>query len=168
MNRRLPTSLQFKTHLIGVDSLGDERPTSPGRRGHRRLQARLDQEQDRRGLSLADQRATLALLAEREGWLPVQVYEEPGRSGETLTGRPQLQRLLRDVNAGRVKRVLVFDLTRLSRSDRPRVEIVERLETAGVPIVTERGHVIDYRDPQSEMYGDISLRSPSTRTRCAR
>ena len=52
----------------------------------------------------------------REGWqvLP-DIYEDPGVSGGALD-RPGLEALLADVKAGKIDRVLVYKIDRLTRS----------------------------------------------------
>ncbi len=75
----------------------------------------LDQEFN----SLAAQREScLAYIASQKGkgWIPVaDHYDDPAYSGGTLN-RPALQRLMRDMEAGKVDTVLVYRLDRLSRS----------------------------------------------------
>lgn len=111
-------------------------------------------EQAKKGFSLQDQEATLTALARARGWSAVEVYKDAGISGETLEGRPSLKRLLRDVDAGRVARVLVVDLSRLSRADRVKVEILDRLDRAGVLIETPGG-TIDPEQPESMFAADV-------------
>ena len=71
-----------------------------------------------------------------EGWvlLPT-VYEDAGISGGTLE-RPGLQRLLDDIDAGLVDRIVVYKVDRLTRSLSDFAKLVERLEAAGAVFVS--------------------------------
>jgi len=54
-----------------------------------------------------------------EGWVPVtHHYDDGGISGGTLE-RPALQRLLADIEAGRIDVVVVYKVDRLTRSPMP-------------------------------------------------
>ena len=112
-------------------------------------------EQARSGLSLRDQRETLTALAKREG-LEVRVYEDAGRSGETMH-RPALTRLLEDVLA-RLRPVAVVGLEAtpegapvygaLGFTDRGGFARMERPGDAE-PVRAERPNVLDRPKPWS-------------------
>jgi len=71
-----------------------------------------------------------------EGWVAVaDRYDDGGFSGGTLE-RPALQRLLRDVEAGRVDCVVVYKLDRLSRSLLDFVKLIELFERHQVSFVS--------------------------------
>jgi site-specific DNA recombinase len=71
-----------------------------------------------------------------EGWLAVDtMYNDPGFSGGTLD-RPALQRLLRDIEAGKVDTVVCYKIDRLSRSLADFVRLVEVLERHGTTFVS--------------------------------
>ena len=71
-----------------------------------------------------------------EGWVPVEDgYDDPAYSGGNLD-RPALQRLLADVDAGRIDVVVVYKIDRLTRSLADFVRIVERFERKGVSFVS--------------------------------
>ena len=71
-----------------------------------------------------------------EGWVPVaDGYDDPAYSGGNLD-RPALQRLLADVDAGRIDVVVVYKIDRLTRSLADFVRIVERFERQGVSFVS--------------------------------
>jgi DNA invertase Pin-like site-specific DNA recombinase len=71
-----------------------------------------------------------------EGWkmLPAR-YDDGGISGGTLE-RPALQRLLADIDAGRVDMVVVYKIDRLTRSLADFAKLVERLESANCSFVS--------------------------------
>ncbi len=89
--------------------------------------------------SLAAQRdAAEAFIASQraEGWVLVpDHYDDPGISGATLE-RPALQRLLRDIEAGRVDVVVVYKIDRLSRSLMDFSRLIEVFDANSVTFVS--------------------------------
>ena len=71
-----------------------------------------------------------------EGWkvLP-QRYDDGGVSGGTLE-RPDMQRLLSDIDAGRIDMVVIYKIDRLTRSLADFAKLVERMEAAGCSFVS--------------------------------
>ncbi|WP_138423419.1 recombinase family protein [Maritimibacter alexandrii] len=86
----------------------------------------------------AQQEACAAYIASQrhEGWkrLPAR-YDDGGISGGTLE-RPALQRLLGEIDAGRVDMVVVYKIDRLTRSLADFAKLVDRLEAAGCSFVS--------------------------------
>lgn len=79
-----------------------------------------------------------AYIASRrsEGWIPVgDDYDDGGFSGCTLV-RPALQRLIADIEAGKVEVVVAYKLDRLSRSLFDFAELVKLLDRHGVTFVS--------------------------------
>ena len=71
-----------------------------------------------------------------EGWqaLP-QMYDDGGLSGGTLE-RPALQRLLDDIDAGKIDQIVVYKIDRLTRSLADFAKIVDRLDAAQTSFVS--------------------------------
>ena len=70
-----------------------------------------------------------------EGWTAVpNQYDDGGYSGASLE-RPALRRLLADIRAGKVHRILVYKIDRLSRSLLDFAELARLFEEHGVGIV---------------------------------
>lgn len=65
-------------------------------------------------ISIGGQRALLRVYAAEHGWTVMGEYVDDGFSGTSFR-RPGLQRLLKDVEAGRIDLVLTKDLSRLGR-----------------------------------------------------
>ena len=71
-----------------------------------------------------------------EGWVLLpEAYDDGGISGGTLK-RPALQRLLTDLDDGRVDQIVVYKIDRLSRSLADFAKIVDRLDGAGASFVS--------------------------------
>ena len=86
----------------------------------------------------AQREACAAYVASQkhEGWVLVpDAYDDGGLSGGTLE-RPALQRLLAEVKAGRVDRIVVYKIDRLTRSLSDFARIVDVLDGAGASFVS--------------------------------
>jgi DNA invertase Pin-like site-specific DNA recombinase len=71
-----------------------------------------------------------------EGWILLpELYDDGGISGATLV-RPALQRLLTELDEGRVDQIVVYKIDRLSRSLSDFAKIVDRLDGAGASFVS--------------------------------
>lgn len=73
---------------------------------------------------------------QHEGWRLLEArYDDGGVSGGTLD-RPALERLMEDIEAGRIDMVVVYKIDRLTRSLADFARLVERLEAAGASFVS--------------------------------
>lgn len=100
--------------------------------------SRMDMEAESRGEgdTLSRHRTALMDLSRRMGISITQVYEEVV-SGETIDGRPEVQKLLRDVEAGRWKGVLCMEVERLARGNTTDQGIIaDTFKYSGTVIVT--------------------------------
>ncbi len=98
--------------------------------------------------SLETQRELLTAYAHQRGWSVVEVYEDAGLSAKDLD-RPNLQRLLRDLEAGRFDVVPTYKYDRISRSTRDLLELIERFARAGVDFVSTTQQ-LDTSTPQGK------------------
>jgi DNA invertase Pin-like site-specific DNA recombinase len=87
--------------------------------------------------SLDAQRESCAAYVQRQlGWKLVdERYDDGGFTGAN-TDRPAFQRLMADVDAGRVDIIVVYKVDRLSRSLLDFVKVMERLNEAGASFVS--------------------------------
>jgi len=86
----------------------------------------------------AQHEACAAYIASQkhEGWkMRPERYDDGGVSGGTLD-RPALNRLLTEIDAGRIDMVVVYKIDRLTRSLADFAKLVERLEAAGCSFVS--------------------------------
>ena len=81
------------------------------------LYIRLSKEDEngRESNSVQSQRALLTDYAEKKGFYDLKEYTDDGYSGTNLH-RPALERMREDIAAGRIKTVIVKDLSRLARN----------------------------------------------------
>jgi site-specific DNA recombinase len=88
----------------------------------------IDAQRDAGHAYIASQRA--------EGWIPIaDDYDDPAYSGGTIE-RPALQRLLADIEAGKVDTVVVYKIDRLTRSLTDFSRMIEVFERHGVSFVS--------------------------------
>lgn len=68
------------------------------------------------GISLADQHRVTLEAIERRGWSLTHQYSDAGRSGKSISGRPELRAALIALAAGEADALVVAKLDRLARS----------------------------------------------------
>lgn len=82
------------------------------------------QEQATNGYSIGEQLDRMRAYCKAMNWTAYKEYIDAGYSGAN-TNRPALQRMIRDIRAGKVDKVLVYKLDRLSRSQKDTLELIE-------------------------------------------
>ena len=122
----------------------------------RKSRADTDLEKLGEGETLARHRRALTELAERAGYAIGEVYEEIV-SGETLAARPQMQRLLSDVESGKWRGVLVMELERLARGNSIDQGIVMQTFTATGTLIITPAKVFNPRQELDEEYLEFGL-----------
>lgn len=103
------------------------------------------EEQASHGVSLAEQKERLELLAKLENWQVYDTYQDEGVSGGT-DDRPELQRLMADARANRINLVAVTKLDRFFRNNRLMLNYLHELESYGVSFIAQSEN-IDTRTP---------------------
>lgn len=81
-------------------------------------------EQAEEGYSVGEQEARLRSYCDAYGYIINAVHIDPGFSGATLD-RPAIKRVINDVRAGRCRKVIVWKLDRLSRSQKDTLILLE-------------------------------------------
>lgn len=81
-------------------------------------------EQAENGYSIDEQKDRLKKYCDAMGWKSKKSYTDPGFSGAN-TDRPALQALIRDVKDGKIEKVVVYKLDRLSRSQKDTLYLIE-------------------------------------------
>ena len=88
------------------------------------------------GFSLDGQRTGLTKFAEREGMSVVKIYEDAGKSGKSIEGRPSFQRMLTDIYEGlKVDYVLVYKLSRFGRNAADILNSLEFIQSYDVNLI---------------------------------
>lgn len=82
------------------------------------------QEQAVNGHSIGEQLERMRDYCKAMNWTIYKEYVDAGFSGAN-TDRPALQRMIRDIKAGKIDKVLVYKLDRLSRSQKDTLELIE-------------------------------------------
>ena len=89
----------------------------------RKSRADLEAEKLGEGETLARHRKILEELAARKGFYIGEIYEEL-ESGETIEGRPKIQKLIEDCYKGKYKGILIVEVTRLSRGNQGDAQVI--------------------------------------------
>ena len=93
------------------------------------------------GFSLDAQKNTLKRFAEREGMIVKEVYEDAGKSGKSIEGRPAFRKLLNDIENGlEIDFVLVYKLSRFGRNAADILTSLELIQSYDINLIaTEEG-----------------------------
>jgi DNA invertase Pin-like site-specific DNA recombinase len=111
-------------------------------------------EQADSGAGLEAQRAAITAEAERRSWELVQVFEDAGVSGKSLSGRHGLRAALEAIERGEAEALVVSKLDRLSRSLLDFAGLMERARKRGWSLVAlDLG--VDTSTPSGEMMASV-------------
>jgi site-specific DNA recombinase len=100
------------------------------------LYLRVSTEEQTEGYSLTAQLNTLRQYAELQGWHVSNVYADEGISGKSVNGRPQLQQLIHDLQNKQFDGVLVWKISRLSRSLFDTLNLLRKFEEYSVKFIS--------------------------------
>lgn len=81
-------------------------------------------EQATEGYSIGEQIERMEKYCDAMGWKVHKVYTDAGYSGGSLD-RPALKQMIKDVKSGKIDKVLVYKLDRLSRSQKDTLHLIE-------------------------------------------
>ena len=112
------------------------------------------EEQAKEGYGLDAQKHSIEAYCQAQGWELGTIYADAGKSGKAIVGREELTRLLTDAEAGHFQRVVFAKLDRLARSLRDLLTVCDRLEAAGVGIVSI-SDAIDTGTPSGRMHRNM-------------
>ena len=100
------------------------------------LYSRVSTEMQVDGYSLEAQKNCLKRFAEREEMTVVDAYEDAGKSGKSIEGRPAFKRMLSDIENGKnVDYVLVYKLSRFGRNAADILNSLALLQTYDVNLI---------------------------------
>lgn len=105
------------------------------------IYVRVSTEMQVDGFSLDGQRNTLKRFAEREGMIVKDIYEDAGKSGASIEGRPAFSKLLNDVKNGlAVDYILVYKLSRFGRNAADILNSLELIQSYDINLIaTDEG-----------------------------
>lgn len=127
----------------------------------RKSRADLEAEKDSGEDSLARHKAILLDVAARKGLYIEKIYQEIV-SGETISARPEIQKLINDCYAGKYKGILIVDVTRLSRGNQGDAQIIMDClkysnANAGTLVITPTKTYDVAHNPDDEEYMEFEL-----------
>lgn len=100
------------------------------------LYSRVSTEMQVDGYSLEAQKSVLKKFAEREEMQIVEYYEDAGKSGKSIEGRPAFKKMLSDIESGQsVDYILVYKLSRFGRNAADILNSLELIQTYDVNLI---------------------------------
>lgn len=89
------------------------------------------------GFSLDAQRNVVKRYAEREGIIVKNVYEDAGKSGKSIEGRPSFTKMLNDIKNGlEIDYILVYKLSRFGRNAADILNSIELIQSYDINLIT--------------------------------
>ena len=112
--------------------------------------ARVSTDLDSQETSIENQREHYnAFIASNPDWELAGIYEESGVSGTKADTRPELQRLIKDCEAGAVDVIVTKSISRFARNTSECLEMVRTLTGLGIRLIFEKEN-IDTETMESE------------------
>ena len=100
------------------------------------LYPRVSTEMQVDGFSLDGQKNSLRRFADREEMEIVNIYEDAGKSGKSIDGRPAFKQMLFDIENGlEIEYVLVYKLSRFGRNAADILNSLEHIQSFGVNLI---------------------------------
>ncbi len=122
----------------------------------RKSRADLDAEALGQGETLARHRRQLLELADRNGYAIGEIYQEI-LSGNSIEARPEMLRLLADVENKRWEGVLCMDIDRLARGDSADQGRITRTFSLSDTLIITPSRIYDMANDDDEEYADFGL-----------
>jgi len=114
------------------------------------IYVRISQDRTGAGLGVARQEDDCRDLCTRKSWTVARVYVDNDVSAYSGRPRPQWQRLLADITAGRIGAIACWHVDRLTRSPRELEDAIDLHDTRGIALATATGE-IDLSTPAGRM-----------------
>lgn len=100
------------------------------------LYLRVSTEMQVDGFSLDGQKNSLKRFADKEEMIVVDIYEDAGKSGKSIEGRPAFKQMLSDIeNDLSIDYVLVYKLSRFGRNAADILNSLEHIQSFGVNLI---------------------------------
>src|SRR5438552_3566255 len=105
------------------------------------IYCRISLDKGGEGLGVERQEQLCRKLAKQRGWKIGEVYVDNDRSAYSRKPRPEYERMLDDIRAGRRDGVIAVDQDRLSRRLAELSQLIEILQAAAIPVTTADGEL---------------------------
>ena len=105
--------------------------------------------------AISRQREDNRELAARRGWTVADEYPDNDVSASGKRKRPQFDRLLEDVHAGRIDVIVAWSLDRLTRNRPDTVRLIETCQRHNITVALVRGSDLDMSTPAGRLVADI-------------
>lgn len=115
------------------------------------LWVRVSTEDQVRGESPEHHEKRARAYAEAKGWNVVELYDLGGVSGKAVMGHPETQRMLADIESGRITALVFSKLARLARNTRELLEFADIFRKAGADLVSLQ-EAIDTSSPAGRLF----------------
>ena len=105
------------------------------------IYVRVSTEMQVDGFSLEAQKNVVKRFAEREEMIVLNIYEDAGKSGKSIEGRPAFQKMLEDIKNGlEINYILVYKLSRFGRNAADILNSIEFIQSYDINLIaTDEG-----------------------------
>lgn len=114
------------------------------------MYVRISRDAEERGLGVERQRQDCMQLAEKQGWTVVDVFTDNDVSAYSGKPRPAYQRMAREIEAGNIRGVVVWDVDRLTRTPRELEDVIDWADEHDLALANVGGE-IDLSTPQGRL-----------------
>lgn len=114
------------------------------------IYVRISSDAEGSGLGVKRQRVDCEALVARLGWQVQEVYEDNDVSASKGKPRPAYERMMRDIDRGHVRAVVVWDVDRLTRTPRELEDVIDHADRVGLKLASVGGD-IDLATEQGRM-----------------
>lgn len=99
--------------------------------------------QAQEGYSVAAQKENLRKFAKEQGWNIFNIYADEGISGKNIQDRPDVKRLINDIENKKVDVVVLYKFDRLTRDMSDTESIIKLIQDCGIEVYTISGGTVD-------------------------
>jgi len=106
------------------------------------------------GSAVARQLEDARTLAKQRGWQLVQEYQDNDISAAGKRHRPAFEKLLADIESGKLDGVIAWSFDRLARNRTDEVRLIEACQKAEITVSLVRGSDLDMSTPSGRLVAD--------------
>lgn len=105
------------------------------------IYARISKDTEGTELGVSRQRADCQAEADRRGWDVVETYIDNDVSATRSKARPEYDRMLRDIEHGYIRAIVVWDIDRLTRTPRELEDVIDLANAHGLALANVGGDI---------------------------